>query len=82
MQITSEELNRRKKGYISSLVLSFDDIEDVNMLIQDDIVNEGKLIDDIFNVINSLNIDDLNVILNKLTFNNKVVVVLKPQAKE
>lgn len=80
MNVNSEELNRRKKAYISSLVLTYDDIEDVNMLIQDDIIAEDKIADDMFNLINNLNIEELNNILNKLNFNNKVTVVFIPKA--
>lgn len=82
MKVSAEELNRRKKAYVSSLVLTYDDIEDVNMLIQDDLIVEDKIIDDVFPLINSLNIEDLNIILNKLNFNNKVTVVFKPKDEE
>lgn len=78
LQVTPDELNRRKKAYISSIVLAYDDIENVNSLIQDDIVAYDKVVDDLFILINSLNMKTMQLVLKKLNFNNKVVVIFKP----
>ena len=70
-------LNRSKKGLISTLVLAYDDIEEVNNIIQDDIITFNQVITDSFKKINSLNIEDMNKIVDLLNFNNKTTIVFK-----
>ncbi len=79
IEVTSEELNRYKKVLIASFVVTYDDIEEVNTLIQDNIVNNNYLINDTYKVINSLNMETLKRIIKKLSGTSKTVIVFKPE---
>ena len=71
------ELSRKKKVLISNEVFSYENIEMVNDMIIDNIIFDGKICDDVIGLINSLNINELNEIVQKIDFNNKSIVVLK-----
>ena len=77
INISNKDIARCQKCLKSSFITSFDDIEDINSLIQDDIVFENKVINDRLNIIDSINIIDLNNIIKKLNISNKTVVVYK-----
>ncbi len=81
IDITSEDFNRCKKVIISSLVQSFDDIEEINSLIQDNIVMENKIINDYYKIIKNLNMETLKKIIKKLSFQNKSIVIFKPNKR-
>ncbi len=81
LNIDEKTLNRRKKVLISSLVLSYDDIEEVNSLIQDNILDNNDITTDLFETINSLNMDDITTIINKINLANKTIVLFRPASK-
>lgn len=74
-----QHLNRKKRVAISNLILAFDNIEEVNMSIQSDIINHDEVIDNLYDIYNSLNIETAKKIANKLTDKNMSVVVLTPK---
>jgi len=77
IKFSEGELSRKKKVLISNEVFSYENIEMVNDMIIDNIIFDGKICDDVIGLINSLNIDELNEIVDKIDFNNKSIVVLK-----
>lgn len=82
MNVTSEELNRQKKILISAFVLTYDDIEEVNTLLQDNIIADNMLTTDTFKVINTLNMETFKKIMKKLSMIHKTVVIFKPTEKK
>lgn len=79
IHIDEADLNRKKRVAISNLILAFDNIEEVNMSIQSDIINHDEVIDNLYDIYNSLNIETAKKIANKLTDKNMSVVVLTPK---
>ena len=77
IKFDENELERKKKVLISNEVFSYENIEMINDMIVDNIIFDGKIEEDIINVINSINIDELNDIVKKIDFNNKSIVILK-----
>lgn len=71
------ELDRKKKVLISNEIFSYENIEMVNEMIIDNIIFDGKIETDIIGIIESLNIDELNGILERIDFSKKSIVVLK-----
>lgn len=76
-RITEEEFNRKKKSIKSSFIYSSDNIYAINSKINSDIINYGNVILDDFAIVDSLNIDDMNEILDKICFDNISIIVLK-----
>ena len=81
LEIDEESLKRRIRCNISSLINDYDDIEYVNTDIMDQLVNHKKIIDDMFERYNSLNIEDAKEIRKRLDLNNHSTVLLVPYRK-
>ena len=81
LEIDEESLKRRIRCNISSLINDYDDIEYVNTDIMDQLINHKKIIDDMFERYNSLNIEDAMEIRNRLDLNNHSTVLLVPYRK-
>ncbi len=77
--ITEEELNRKKKIIKSSLIYMSDDIFAVNHKLVNDIVKYNHICYDIFEIINSLNIDEYNEFMKTINFNNKNITIINPK---
>ena len=71
------EIERKKKVLISNEVFSYENIEMVNDMIVDNIIFDNHIEDNIIELIKSINIDELNEIVDKIDFSNKSIVILK-----
>jgi predicted Zn-dependent peptidase len=70
INIIEEELERVKKLLISSNVSLYDSIYATNNKILDNLINYGKVYDDELYIIKSLNIKELNKLIEKLDLTN------------
>lgn len=77
IKFSEEELNRKKKVLISNEIFSYENIEMVNEMIVDNIIFDGKIEEDIIDIIDSLDIDELMDIASKINFDNRSIVVLR-----
>lgn len=80
LNVTEDETKRKARSSISNLILSFDDLEAVNNDVQDDIINFGQYIDNIYDYYSGLNLSAANQILKKISLNNMTVNILKPKS--
>ena len=77
MCITEEDLNRKKKVLISNELFSFENIEVINDMIVDNIIFNGRVEENIIDLLNSLNIQEMNEVINTLSLKNYSIVILK-----
>ena len=77
IKFSEEELNRKKKVLMSNEIFSYENIEMVNEMIVDNIIFDGRIEEDIIDIIDSLNIDELIDIASKIDFDNRSIVVLR-----
>lgn len=77
IKFSQEEFTRKQKVLISNEIFSYENIELVNDMIVDNIIFDGKIEDNMIGVIESLNIKELESIVNAIDFNNKSIVILK-----
>ncbi len=75
--ITEEELNRKKKTLKSSFIYRSDNIFAINSKIDNNIIRYGDIILNDFALIDSLNINEMNDIIEHIDFSNMSTVVLK-----
>ena len=80
MSISSDDLERNKRVRIANLIYSYDDIEYVNTDIMDQLIRYNKIYDNLFEIIEKLNINKCEEILNRLDFTNQTVIVMKNNA--
>ena len=77
ISINESDLERKKRVLISNELFSFENIEVINEMIVDNIIFEDKIEENIIDLIKSLNIDELNEIIETFNLNYNSIVVLK-----
>jgi len=82
IKITEEEIERMKKVWISSYVMTYDDINGACDNIIDDIIIYDKFIDNKIELYRSLNKKDCMNMLKGLDFTNSSVVTIIPNKKK
>ena len=78
LEITKEELIRKRNAQVAAMILNFDDIEVVNSSLQDDIMLEDKIIDDIKIRLSNYKLNDLEKIMSLIKLDNVSVSVFLP----
>ena len=79
IDITEDDLERKKRVLISNEIFSFENIEVVNEMIIDNIIFDNHIESDMMGILHSLNIKELRDILNSLDLSNNSVVILKAE---
>ena len=82
LEISEKDIIRKKNATLATLILDYDDIETVSMKIQDDIINEGKIITDLKERISNIDKDILNKVLKNITNDNVSVNVFLPNKNQ
>lgn len=78
LEINEEQIKRRRRANIASLINDFDDIEYVNGELCDELIDDGKIITDLYDMYNSLNAIDAKKVLNMIDLSNSSTVLLVP----
>ena len=78
MSLTEEEIKRRIRSNIASLINDYDDIEYVNSDIADQLITNGFVADNLYDVYSNLNLDEANYVMSKIDLSNGSVVMLVP----
>lgn len=73
-QINEETFNRKQKVLISNLIMTFEDIEDIENLITTQIFRHDKVINNIYNIVKSLNFKEIKDIEKNIDFNNSTIL--------
>lgn len=77
LSINEDELERKKKVYLSSLIYMTDNIFRLNHKVMNDINKYGEIIDNNYDEIKSLNIIEMHKVLNSVDFSNYNVIVVE-----
>ncbi len=77
LSINEDELERKKKVYLSSLIYMTDNIFRLNHKVMNDINKYGEVIDSNYDEIKSLNIIEMRKVLNSVDFSNYNVIVVE-----
>lgn len=79
IEISSEDLERKKRVLISNELFSFENIEVINEMIIDNIIFENKIESNMIGLLKSLNKEELNNVIKNLNLRNKSIVILKDE---
>lgn len=82
MEVNEKDIIRKRNATIATLILDYEDIEQVNMKIQDDIINEGKIVADIKKRIGNVNKEILEEVLKQFSNDNVSITVFKPKENQ
>lgn len=77
INITEEDLERKKRVLISNEIFSFENIEIINEMIIDNIIFDNHIEEDMMGLLHSLNKEELDDIINDLDLSNSNIVILK-----
>ena len=73
LTVLKEELERKKKAYIGSIVALSNDVYLANHKIMNNIIKYNSVKYDDYKYISKLNMDELNMVLNNLDLSNKTI---------
>ena len=76
LELTEEQIKRRKRANIAALINDFDDIESTNIDISEQIINHGKISDNIYELYLNLDLKEAQSIIDKLDLSNSSIVTL------
>ena len=77
INISEEDLERKKRVLISNELFSFENIEIINEMLIDNIIFENTVEPDMISLLKSLNKEELDEIIKNLNLTNKSIVILK-----
>lgn len=77
IDISEEDLERKKRVLISNELFSFENIEIINEMIIDNIIFDDSIERDMISLLRSLNKEEMDDIIASLDLKNKSIVVLK-----
>ena len=82
LEVDEKDIVRKRNAAIATLILDYEDIEQVNMKIQDDIINEGEIITDLKIRVASINQEKLESVINYINNDNVAVNVFLPKENQ
>ena len=72
-----EALERKKRAKLSSLILSFENILDIEDRIATEIFTYNKVINNRDEIINNISLSDVNKVLSNISLDNKSILKIK-----
>ena len=79
LSISELDFKRKKNATIATLILDYEDLENVSYRIQDDVLNNGGIVTNLKEILEDETIDDLKNIIDLLDFDNISINVFLPQ---
>lgn len=77
LDFTKEALERKTKGYISNLILSFEYIENVEDNITSGLFDYNKVLNDMESIIKKVTLNDVKEVIKCIETTNKSVLIMK-----
>ena len=79
IDIAKEDLERKKKVNISNLLYTFDDISRTNKLLLNDKIMYDDIHTNIYDILKSMNKEEMDEIISKLDISNKSILIIENQ---
>ena len=77
LEIDEEALERKRRSFLRTFILSFEDIVNVEDIITSDMFSYKKLFNKVDEMVNSITIKDVKNVINSLNLNNKTILIMK-----
>ena len=82
LSISEIDFKRKKNATIATLILDYEDLENVSYRIQDDVLNNGGIVTNLKEILEDETIDDLKDIINLLDTDNLSINVFLPKENQ
>ena len=77
MEINERDFKRKKKVLISNEIFAYENVENINDIIMDNIIYNNELEDDPIGIIKELNMETLLKLIKKIDISNASEVIVK-----
>ena len=77
MEINEKDFKRKKKVLISNEIFAYENVENINDIIMDNIIYNNELEDDPIGIIKELNMETLLKLIKKIDISNASEVIVK-----
>jgi len=77
MEINEKDFKRKKKVLISNEIFAYENVENINDIIMDNIIYNNDLEDDPIGIIKELNMETLLKLIKKIDISNASEVIVK-----
>lgn len=78
LKISEQDFERMKKANIASLILTYEDVEYVNSVIQSEVLFYGDIIDNLKEIYENIVYKDILEFIDNLNLNERSILVLNP----
>ncbi|MBR5662848.1 MAG: insulinase family protein [Bacilli bacterium] len=75
--ITKDDIDRLKKNYIMNSIMRFDSIYAVSSFIVGSIIDDNKISENKYEILNKLTIKKINEIFSRVDLDNKMIAIMK-----
>lgn len=82
LSISELDFKRKKNATIATLILDYEDLENVSYRIQDDVLNNGGIVTNLKEILEDETIDDLKDIIDLLDTDNLSISVFLPKENQ
>lgn len=82
LQISDIDFKRKKNATIATLILDYEDVENVSYRIQDDVLNNGGIITNLKEILEDEALEDLEELINLYDLDNLQISVFLPKENQ
>ena len=82
MEIFEDDVKRKIKSAIATLILSYENLEEVNDIIGNSLTYEGRIIDDEKEMLENITIEDIKKIYELLSFKETSTLIMLPKEEQ
>lgn len=79
LKMTEENLKRKVNSNIATLVLNYDDIMEVNNMIQEEVLSFGDVIDNLKEHLENITLEETLKVIEKINTENMAITILNPK---
>ena len=82
LQISDIDFKRKKNATIATLILDYEDLENVSYRIQDDVLNNGGIVTNLKEILEDETLEDLEELINLYDLDNLQISVFLPKENQ
>ena len=82
LQISGIDFKRKKNATIATLILDYEDVENVSYRIQDDVLNNGGIVTNLKEILEDETLEDLEELINLYDLDNLQISVFLPKENQ
>ena len=82
LSVNEIDFKRKKNATIATLILDYEDVENVSYRIQDDVLNNGGIVTNLKEILENETLDDLNELINLYDLDNLQISAFLPKENQ